>query len=65
MFNILPLIVEMILTMCIIAYLYSDKPEFSLTFLGCILMYMLLTVVVTEWRAKYFRDMAKKDAAYN
>jgi ABC-type transport system involved in Fe-S cluster assembly fused permease/ATPase subunit len=31
---------------------------------ACVAVYLTVTIVVTEWRAKYFKRMAKADAQY-
>lgn len=42
---------------------------YPLEFFACtalsVILYILATVFVTEWRAKYFKKMAMKDAEYN
>lgn len=38
---------------------------FFLIILGSITGYLVDTFLVTEWRAKYFKDMNLKDQAYN
>jgi ATP-binding cassette subfamily B protein len=53
LFNIAPMIVEIIFIVAAIGYLYPQK-YFWLN-LGCIVIYLLSTVLVTEWRAKYFK----------
>ena len=62
LFNIAPMIVEIIFIMVTIALLFPMK-YFFLNF-GCIALYLLSTVLVTEWRAKYFKIQSKKDAEY-
>jgi len=56
------MVVEIIFIVATIGILYGKK-FFWLNF-GCIILYMLVTLVVTEWRAKYFKNMSKADAAY-
>jgi ATP-binding cassette, subfamily B, heavy metal transporter len=63
LFQILPLIVELILVMAIIFTLYPVV--FFLVTLGSVVVYIGATVVLTEWRAKYFKSMAQKDTEYN
>ena len=53
LFNIAPMIVEIIFIIGAIGYLFPQK-YFWLNF-GCIVIYLLATVIVTEWRAKYFK----------
>jgi len=62
LFNIAPMIVEIIFIIGTIGYLFPQK-YFWLN-LGCIVIYLLATVIVTEWRAKYFKLQSKKDAEY-
>ena len=33
--------------------------------LACVILYVIVTITVTEWRAKYFKTLAMKDTAYN
>lgn len=62
LFNILPVFVEIILVIGAIGYLY--QPKFFWLNLGAMLLYLLATVIATEWRAKFFKVMTQKDAAY-
>lgn len=62
LFNILPMLVEIVFIVATIGYLYPQR-YFWLN-LGCVTLYMLATILVTEWRAGYFKEMTKKDAAY-
>jgi ABC-type transport system involved in Fe-S cluster assembly fused permease/ATPase subunit len=43
-----------------IGVLYGQK--FFWIVFGCVSLYMVVTIVVTEWRAKFFKRMAKADA---
>jgi len=38
---------------------------FAVIVFGSIIMYLVVTYIVTEWRAKYFKEMNLKDQAYN
>jgi ATP-binding cassette subfamily B protein len=62
LFSILPLIVEICFICGTIAYKYPQV--FFWLQLGAICMYIVVTFVMTEWRAKYFKAMTQKDAAY-
>lgn len=61
-FNIAPIVVEVVLVIGAIAYLYA--PKFFWLNLASMLMYFFVTIAFTEYRAKFFKDQAKKDAAY-
>ena len=63
LFQIVPLIVELILVMAIIFALYPVV-FFSVVF-ASVFVYVTLTIVLTEWRAKYFKSLAQKDTEYN
>lgn len=63
MFNLAPIIVEVVFTVAIIGVLYPYY--FSLIVVGTIFIYLIVTVVVTEWRAKYFKLMTKADVEYS
>ncbi len=60
---ILPLIVELIFVLTILFSLYPVI-LFIITALS-VVIYVTTTGVVTEWRQKYFKAMAMKDAEYN
>ena len=62
LFNILPVFVEIVLVIGAIGYLY--QPKFFWLNFGAMLLYLLATVIATEWRAKFFKVMSQKDAAY-
>ena len=55
-FNILPIFVEITMTLTIFVTLFSY--EFFLVQLGAIFLYIFFTYVLTELRAKGFRSMA-------
>ncbi len=63
LFMILPLIVELIFVLTILFSLYPVI-FFIITELS-VVIYVTTTGVVTEWRQKYFKAMAMKDAEYN
>jgi len=63
LFQILPLIVELVLVLTVVFSLYSIV-FFAVT-ASSVVIYVLATGVLTEWRAKYFKSMATKDTEYN
>ena len=63
LFQICPLIVELILVMIIILSLYPVV-FFFVVFVS-VVTYIVTTIFLTEWRAKYFKSMAQKDTEYN
>ena len=62
-FNILPIVFELTFVLIVISILYPVE-FFGATF-ACVILYIIATVVVTEWRAKYFKVLAMKDTEYN
>jgi ATP-binding cassette subfamily B protein len=62
MFTMLPTFLEVAFTIGVIGYLYDQK-FFWLNF-GTILVYLIATLICTEWRAKYFKKMSEQDAKY-
>lgn len=62
-FNIMPIIFELTFVLAIIGGLYPI--EFFGTAFTCVILYVIATVTVTEWRAKYFKTLAMKDTEYN
>lgn len=54
--------VEIFLVIGAIGYLY--QPKFFWLNFGAMLLYLLATLIATEWRAKFFKVMTQKDAAY-
>jgi len=62
MFTMMPTFLEVAFTIGIIGYLYAQK-FFWLNF-GTILLYLIATLVCTEWRAKFFKKMSAQDAKY-
>lgn len=63
LFNIVPIIVEVIMVQIIIASLYPYP--FVIITLSSVVLYVAATGILTEWRAKYFKKMATKDTEYN
>ena len=62
LFNILPVLVEIVLVIGAIGYLY--EPRFFWLNFGAMLAYFAAPLMATEWRAKFFKVMTQKDAAY-
>ena len=58
-FNLLPIVVEIVMTLTIFATLFSW--EFFLLQLAAIVIYIFMTWALTEWRAKGFRSMDLAD----
>ncbi len=63
LFQILPLIVELILVLTVVFTLYPVV--FFLVTASSVVVYVVATIYLTEWRAKYFKSMATKDTEYN
>jgi ATP-binding cassette, subfamily B, heavy metal transporter len=62
-FQLLPLALELIFVLIIIGFLYPW--EFVSIVFASLVLYIALTYFVTEWRAKFFKNMTMKDAEYN
>ena len=63
LFQILPLIVELVLVLTVVFSLYSVL-FFAVT-ASSVVIYVAATVVLTEWRAKYFKSMATNERRIN
>jgi ABC-type transport system involved in Fe-S cluster assembly fused permease/ATPase subunit len=63
LFNVLPTLVELALVSAVLWKLYSI--EFALVTLATILCYIGFTIVLTEWRTKYRREMNERDTEAN
>ncbi len=63
LFNIVPTIVEMALVTVILWGLYDFT--FALVILATIVVYIAMTLAITEWRTKYVRQMNDTDAEAN
>jgi ATP-binding cassette, subfamily B, heavy metal transporter len=63
LFNLLPIFIELIFVLIVILVLYPVAFFFICG--GSVAIYITVTVVITEWRAKYFKSMAMKDSEYN
>lgn len=59
MFSIGPLFLELLFVIIIVAYLFPWY--FFIVILVSIIAYLVDTFLVTEWRAKYFKNMNIKD----
>ena len=62
LFNILPLMLEIIFILAIIGVKYDFV--FFITNLICFIVYTIVTLVITECRADHFKEQAVKDALY-
>ncbi len=62
LFSLLPLVIELSMVLVIIFTLYPIP--FTIITGGSVVIYVLVTGVITEWRAKYFKTMAMKDTQY-
>jgi ABC-type transport system involved in Fe-S cluster assembly fused permease/ATPase subunit len=63
LFNIVPTIVEMALVTVILWTLYDFT--FAAVIVATIVVYIVLTLAITEWRTKYVRQMNETDAEAN
>ena len=63
LFSLFPIILELIFVIAIIGYIYPI--DFFAITTTSVFLYILATVCVTEWRAKFFKTMAMKDTEYN
>jgi ATP-binding cassette subfamily B protein len=63
LFNVLPTLVELALVSAVLWKLYSI--EFALVTLATILCYIGFTILLTEWRTKYRREMNERDTEAN
>jgi len=62
LFNLLPIFIELLFVLIIIAVIYPIA--FFVICGGSVVIYIFSTVMVTEYRAKYFKRMATKDTEY-
>ena len=63
LFNVLPTLVELALVSAVLWKLYDIV--FAAVTLGTILIYIVFTVAVTEWRTKFRREMNERDSEAN
>jgi ABC-type transport system involved in Fe-S cluster assembly fused permease/ATPase subunit len=57
LFNIVPIILELLLVCGVLIVQYM--PWISIITFVCVVIYIIYTIAVTEWRTKYRRDMNK------
>ena len=63
MFSLGPMFLELGLVIITIAFIFPWY--FSVAMLGSVILYIGDTVLMTEWRARYFINQNNKDNAYN
>ena len=63
LFNILPTLFELALVVIILLTLFA--PEFALLALGSVALYVLFSVVITEWRTRFVREANTLDSQAN
>lgn len=63
LFNIIPTIVEILLVIYLMSVLLDLR--YALIIIATIFLYILLTLMITEWRLKFRREMNKKDTQAN
>lgn len=63
LFNILPTLFELLLILGILLYNFSIG--FTAITLAAVVLYILFSVVVTEWRLRYVREANQKDSQSN
>ncbi|WP_293209888.1 ABC transporter ATP-binding protein/permease, partial [Parvibaculum sp.] len=63
LFNIVPTIIELVLVCVILAYAFDIR--YSLVTASTVLLYMIFTFAVTEWRTRFRREMNDLDTEAN
>ncbi|MGH8481362.1 MAG: ABCB family ABC transporter ATP-binding protein/permease [Nevskiaceae bacterium] len=63
LFNILPTLFELLLVVVILAVTFA--PAFAGLALAAVALYVLFSVVITEWRTKYVREANQLDSRAN
>jgi ATP-binding cassette subfamily B protein len=63
LFNIFPMFLELVFVLIILGYLY--KYYFFCVTLGSVLLYLIATYCITNWRGKFFRRQNESDQVYN
>lgn len=63
LFNLVPIFIELIFVLIVILVLYPIA--FFIICIGSVIVYVITTVTITEWRARYFKNLALKDTEYN
>ena len=62
MFTMMPTLLEVAFTIGVIGLIYETK--YFVLNLATIVMYFVVTIVCTEWRAKFFKKQSQMDATY-
>lgn len=63
LFNIVPTLLE--IGMVAVILLINFSPRFALTVLGAVVLYVVFSVVVTEWRNRFVRESNEMDNVAN
>ncbi|MFT4553685.1 MAG: ABC-type transport system involved in Fe-S cluster assembly fused permease/ATPase subunit [Chlamydiales bacterium] len=63
LFNIIPTLVEIVLVVFMMQWLLDYR--YSLIIVGTVAVYILLTLLITEWRLKFRREMNSQDTKAN
>lgn len=63
LFNILPTIVEVVIVSAVL--LFSFGWQFAVITMGTIVLYVVYTIAITNWRVKFRKDMMQKDTEAN
>lgn len=63
LFNILPTIIEVVIVSGVLFAIFGW--QFALITMGTILVYVVYTIAITNWRVKFRKDMMQKDAEAN
>ena len=63
LFNILPTLLELVLVVVILQAVFSA--EFALLALGSVTLYVVFSVVITEWRTRFVREANTLDSRAN
>jgi ABC-type transport system involved in Fe-S cluster assembly fused permease/ATPase subunit len=62
LFNLMPVFIEIVFTIGAICYLF--RQEFFWICFGMVILYFLITILITEWRSKFFKTQSKSDSEY-
>ncbi|CAN5521632.1 ABC transporter ATP-binding protein/permease [soil metagenome] len=63
LFNILPTIAEVVIVSCVLFFTFGW--QFAFITAGTILVYVWYTIVITNWRVKFRKQMMQKDTEAN
>ncbi len=63
LFNILPTLIELVLVMVVMTYFFDYR--YPLVTGATVIIYIIFTLAVTEWRLKFRKEMNETDAAAN